>query len=106
MRFEDNDFLSNLAVTRIDVTSHRVGKDKHVESRFGMWGELGFGPKFSGITGIRRIEYENAALIMSQARYQIDVGKVRVDWMARGTPTTAACLPSSHFSCPPCDGRR
>lgn len=79
MGFTGNEFLDKLTVNRIDLTSRRIAP-RTVESRFGMWGALEFGPKFSKVTGIRKIEYENAALVMREKTYKIDVGNVRVDF--------------------------
>ncbi|WP_374474678.1 hypothetical protein [Zoogloea sp.] len=82
MKFENNEFLTSMSATRIDVTCTRKGvePDRYVESRFAFWGQLEFGSKFSSVTGIRKIEFDNAALIMSQNNFNIDVGKVRVDF--------------------------
>ncbi|MBK7464714.1 MAG: hypothetical protein IPJ50_19740 [Betaproteobacteria bacterium] len=75
--FGGDGLLSSLTVTRIDVTSLRLG-DGTIESRFAMWGELAFGNRFSGITGIRKISFENAALILRGAQFGADAGDVRV----------------------------
>ena len=82
MKFENNEFLTSMSATRIDVTCTRKGVDpnRYVESRFALWGQLEFGSKFSSVTGIRKIEFDNAALIMSQNKFDIDIGKVRVDF--------------------------
>lgn len=82
MKFENHEFLTSMSATRIDVTCTRKGvePDRYVESRFALWGQLEFGSKFSSVTGIRQIEFDNAALIMSQNNFNIDIGKVRVDF--------------------------
>lgn len=86
MKFKSSDFLSGMAATRIDVTCKRKGDEPHryVESRFGLWGELEFGSKFSGVSGMKKIEFENAALIMGQGKFDIDIGNIRVDFKKEG----------------------
>lgn len=78
MSFEGNPLLKGLAVTRIDVTSDR--KAEGSETRFGFWGDLSFGDKFAKVTGINKIEYENAALVMTKDGFGVDVGNVRVEF--------------------------
>jgi hypothetical protein len=78
MSFEGNPLLKGLVITRIDVTSDRTAKGS--ETRFGFWGDLSFADKFAKVTGIKKIEYENAALIMGANRFDADIGNVRVEF--------------------------
>lgn len=78
MSFEGNPLLKGLAVTRIDVTSDHTAEGS--ETRFGFWGDLSFGDKFANVTGIKKIEYENAALIMASTGFGADIGNVRVEF--------------------------
>lgn len=79
MDFEGKGFLSALSVTRIDLTCKHVDGGSTVESRFVMWGELEFGTKFRAVTGVRKISYENAALILHGDKFDVDAGNVRVE---------------------------
>lgn len=91
MQFTGNAFLRELAVNRVDLTSRRLD-DQTVESRFGIWGGIDFGTKFTEITGIRKIAYENAALVMRGTKtstgdtrtFDVDFGNVRVDFKKGG----------------------
>lgn len=78
MSLEGNPLLKGLAVTRIDVTSNCTAEGS--ETRFGFWGDLSFGDKFAKVTGIKKIEYENAALIMGTKGFDADIGNVRVEF--------------------------
>lgn len=91
MQFTGNAFLRELAVNRVDLTSRRVD-EKTVESRFGIWGGIEFGTKFTEVTAIRKIGYENAALVMRGTKtssgdtrsFDVDFGNVRVDFKKGG----------------------
>jgi hypothetical protein len=82
MSFEGNPLLKGLAVTRIDVTSDRTIEGS--KTRFGFWGDLSFADKFANVTGIKKIAYENAALIMSNNVFEADIGNVRVEFDKNG----------------------
>lgn len=77
--FNDGALVSSLTVTRIDVTSARMD-DGVVESRFAMWGELAFGKAFSGVTGVSKIGFGNAALILHGSHFSADAGDVSVEF--------------------------
>jgi hypothetical protein len=78
MKLTGNDFLDELTVSRVELSS--VETNGQLVTRFGLWGSLTFGENFSRVTGIRKIEYENAALVKNGTVYSVDFGNVRVDF--------------------------
>lgn len=95
--FGGDGFLSSLTVTRIDLTSDRVESGTTIESRFAIWGELAFGTKFHAVTGIRKISYENAAIILRDRDFSVDAGNVRVEFDKSGSTDASGLLAKFPF---------
>lgn len=95
MSFTGNAFLDKLTVQRIDLTSRTL--DGEVESRFAMWGQLEFAQPFSRVTGIRKIEYGNSALVRRGGKYSIDAGNVKVDFKKEGDSIASGLLAKFPF---------
>lgn len=78
LKFGDDGLLAELTVKRLDVTT--TVQSDGAASRFGIFGELAFTRKFSDLTGVRKIGFDNAALIMKNGKFDVDAGQVRVDF--------------------------
>lgn len=99
MAFAGNAFLDKLTVNRIDLTSRKVekGRQQVVESRFAIWGALEFAPSFSKVTGIRKIAYESAALVLTGSDFDVDFGNVRVEFKKDGDSAVSGLLAKFPF---------
>jgi hypothetical protein len=99
MAFAGNAFLDKLTVNRIDLTSRKVenGRQQVVESRFAIWGVIEFAPPFSKVTGIRKIAYESAALVLTGSDFDVDYGNVRVEFKKDGDSAVSGLLAKFPF---------